>query len=137
MGKNSRLKKQEPNRGKNIKLNENGNQKIDYPIFCFRNLHPDYSVETCELDDREKLIIKLTKLSQITWLDIQLSPKHGMGSEKINRTAIKPSIPLQITNDVDSFLALRYNGKKAMIGYRSGPIFHLVYIDYNFSVYNH
>lgn len=136
MGK-GKIKGKEPNQGKLIKLNNSGDQKIDYPVFCFRHLHPNYSLEVCESEDRERLIERLYLLSKMSWQDIQLTNKHGFGSEKIKREAIKPAIPQQISDDVTFFLALRYNGKKPIVGYRNGSIFHLVYIDYNFSVYNH
>jgi hypothetical protein len=132
-----KIKGKEPYQGKLIKLNNSGDQKIDYPVFCFRHLHPNYSLEVCESEDRERLIERLYLLSKMSWQDIQLTNKHGFGSEKIRRESIKPAIPQQISDDVTFFLALRYNGKKPIVGFRNGSIFHLVYIDYNFSVYNH
>ncbi len=137
MSGKGKIKGQEPNKGSKIKLSITGEQKIDYPVFCFRHLHQNYSLESCQTEDREKLVERLYQLSKMSWQDIQLSNKHGFGSEKIKRHTIKPSIPKEISEDVDFFLALRYNGKKPIVGYRNGAIFHLVYIDYNFTVYSH
>lgn len=111
--------------------------KKEYPIFCFRHLHKDYSVEKCEGEHQRAIILTLCKLSQMTWQQIQTAPKNGSGSEKISRKAIKPAIPTHITKDVNFFLALRYFGKRPMIGYRVENIFHLVYIDRDCSVYKH
>lgn len=137
MGNKGKIKRKEPSKGVNIKLNNTGEQKIDYPVFCFRHLHPNYCLDTCQSEDRERLIERLYQLSKMSWQDIQLTNKHGFGSEKIKRESINPAIPQQISEDVTFFLALRYNGKKPIVGYRNGAIFHLVYIDYNFTVYNH
>ncbi len=79
----------------------------------------------------------MANLSQFSWDEIKLSGRHGIGSEKINRKSIRPSIPREITPDVDNFLALRYSGKKAFIGFRNHYIFHVIYIDSDFSVYKH
>jgi len=137
VGSKGKIKRKEPSKGTNIKLNNTGEQKIDYPVFCLRHLHPNYSLDVCQTEDRERLIERLYQLSKMSWQDIQLTNKHGFGSEKIKRESINPAIPQQISEDVTFFLALRYNGKKPIVGYRNGPIFHLVYIDYNFTVYNH
>lgn len=75
-------------------------------------------------------------MSQMTWNELHIAPKHGAGSEKISRTAIKRPIPQHITEDV-SLLAFRFDGKKPMVGYRSGPTFHIVWFDRNFILYDH
>lgn len=132
-----RFKKPGINQGKKIKVTEDGMKNIDYPIFCFRHLHPDYSIEKVDDNERVCFINKLYTFSKMKWQDIQLAPRHGLGSEKISKDSIKAGIPTTISADVDHFLALRYNGKKPIVGYRVGNIFHIVYIDYNFSVYKH
>jgi hypothetical protein len=110
---------------------------FNHPVFCLRYLHKDYNVASCSNDDRASLITKMANFCQLTWDEIKLAPRHGMGSEKISRSSIKPSIPSEITEDVDSFLALRYQGKKVFVGFRNQFIFHIVYIDRDFTVYNH
>lgn len=111
--------------------------QLDYPVFCFKHLHSDYNVDKCDKDDKSALVEQIAKLSSMDWNQIQLAPKSGLGSEKIARASIKPSVPVAITEDVKDFLALRYNGHKAFVGYRNRFIFHIVYIDHNFSVYDH
>jgi hypothetical protein len=109
----------------------------NHPIFCLRYLHKNYNVESCSQSDRASLIRQMANLSQLSWDDIKQSGRHGMGSEKINRKSIKVSIPKEITPDVEDFLALRYSGKKVFIGFRNYYIFHMIYIDSDFSVYKH
>lgn len=80
---------------------------------------------------------KLVKLSQLSWIDIQNSPRHGLGTEKIAINAIKPNCPEFITEDVSFLLALRFDGKKPILGHRNKFIFHVLFIDRDFTVYNH
>ncbi len=75
-------------------------------------------------------------LSKMTWSEIQNAPRHGLGTEKLPRSALKAAIPQSVTEDV-TFLALRYNGKAPMVGYRDGRTFYLLYLDHNFSLYKH
>ena len=100
----------------------------NHPIFCLRYLHKDYNVESCSQSDRASLIRQMANLSQLSWDNIKQSGRHGMGSEKINRKSIKVSIPKEITPDVEDFLALRYSGKKAFIGFRNYFIFHICFM---------
>lgn len=110
---------------------------INYPIFCFRHLHPLYDIEQCPTDDRLALLNRLTLLSRQSWQELQLAPRHGIGCEKIARTSIRPGIPQSIPEHIDFFLAFRYNGRKAVIGWRDTFVFHLLFVDRNFSVYTH
>lgn len=108
------------------------------PIFSFECMKPGngYSVDCCEQEHRSALASRLFKLSQMTWLDIKNSHKHGLGTEKIARNAIRAPIPGKVTEDAD-FLALRYNGRAAMVGYRDGRIFYIVFLDHSFDLYDH
>lgn len=108
-----------------------------HPIFCFKYLHKDYNVSFCEAEEKISLLERLVLLSQQDWQTLQLSPKHGIGSEKINRKSIIPSVPKDITEDVEFFLAFRFHGKAPFVGYRNKFIFHVVYIDRGFNVYPH
>jgi len=78
----------------------------------------------------------LYKLSQLTWSQIQSSPRHGLGYEKIPRAAIKAPVPSLITEDTN-FIAFRFSGKKAMVGYRDRAVFYVVWLDRNFTLYDH
>jgi hypothetical protein len=78
----------------------------------------------------------LWKISQLTWLEIMMASRHGLGTEKINSTSIDAVIPSHITEDV-TFLAFRFHDKAPMVGYREGEIFHIVWIDPKRKVYKH
>lgn len=113
---------------------------IDYPIFCFRHLMKDYDFENCKKDLKflKGLVQKLRILSAMSWDEIRLAPREGSGSEKIERTSIRVAIPKKITKDVNSFLSFRFAGNNGrMIGWLNGVIFHVAYLDTDFSVYKH
>ena len=131
------IKTQKQEIGKNIKPTQDRYANIDYPIFCFKYLHHDYHVNMCIQEDQINFLERLCKLSGMTWLEIQNANKHGLGSEKISRGSIKASIPSSITEDVEHFLALRFSGKKPFVGYRNGSIFHVIYLDRDFTLYKH
>jgi len=133
MGKIDRLK---PKGGKRI-LAPEPPQSTDHdpPAFCLQHL-ATAGFNACTKDERLALINKMKLLSQMTWVQIKSQPKHGTGSEPIPQKSIDKPIPSHITSDVQ-FLALRFDGKKAMVGYRIGRVFHIVWLDRDFSVYKH
>lgn len=127
----------EPASGR-IKARESATGSTDglTPVFCLRHLSPEWAVSKCERDDQGLFAVRLEVLSKLTWKEIRNAPRHGLGTEKINRSAIKAPIPEAITEDVE-FLALRFSGKKAMVGFRNNDVFHVVWLDRDFSLYDH
>lgn len=109
---------------------------LGYPVFCLKNLRAGHDVEDMEDDDKVALVRRLRHLSQMTWAQVTMAPRHGAGLEKIARTSIRPAIPTCVTEDI-SLVALRFNGMKPMVGWRSGDIFHIVWLDHSFDVYPH
>lgn len=134
-----KLKNQKADQGKRIKASDDRIEiaNLQYPIFCFKHLHSSFCLDQCSSDEKSAFIERLVKLSSLTWGELQRTQKHGFGCEKIRRSSIKKSIPTSITGDVDFFLAFRFDGKKPMIGFQNRFIFHVVYIDPKFAVYNH
>ena len=110
---------------------------IDYPIFCFKHLYKDYHLDKCENDDKRFLVETLVRISGKTWQDLQTAPKGGIGCEKIAVTSIKTGKPKIVTEDVKHLLAFRFSGKKAMVGIRIKSLFHLLYLDRDFTLYDH
>lgn len=109
------------------------------PAFSFEKM-PDnsgHSFNCCENEDRLHLARRMFMLSRMSWRDIRLAPRKGLGAEKIYRNSIKKPIPNSITEDVDFFYSLHYIGKKRFLGYKVGQIFQIVWVDHNFSVYDH
>jgi len=123
----------------NIKYIPVADLNFDYPVFCFRHLHRDFHLDNCNAQEKKSLIEQLVRLSKHSWTELQLSSRHGIGSEKIPLSAIKASIPhgLTITEDVQTLLAFRFEGYKSFIGLRNKFIFHIIYIDNKFCLYSH
>ena len=110
--------------------------QLTHPVFCFRHLQCGHDVEDCQPEDQQNLIKRLRMLSKMEWTQIEQAPRHGLGKENIAKTSINPALPTVITDDVKLW-ALRFSGPKPMVGFRSGPVFHVVWLDHNFSVYPH
>lgn len=106
------------------------------PVFCLHHLADGWRISDCERDDQAAFALTTEKLSRVTWRDIRNAHRHGVGAEKISRHALKAPVPVGIDDDVQ-FLALRFSGKKPMVGFRSSRIFHVVWFDSRFSLYDH
>ena len=95
-----------------------------------------YGLAACELREKGDFADALYKRSQLSWDELQSSPKHGLGPEKLPRSRIRTGIPAQVTPEV-TFLAFRFSGQKAMVGYRQGHIFYVLWLDRDFTLYDH
>lgn len=132
------FKSQKVNKGKKIsphKSSDISSQK-QRPIFGLEFLTRDFCLSKCEKHEKAQFVDKLHKLSQLTWAEILSTSRTGMGHEKIYRDKIKVGIPPHITDDV-VFLAFRCIGKAPMVGYRSERVFNIVWIDRDFTLYDH
>lgn len=94
-------------------------------------------MHNCSLDQLHAFTEQLRMLSAMTWQDVTQSSRHGLGSEKIQRKQLKcPEFPT-LSPDVDFVLAFRYSGKLPMLGHRVGSILHLLWVDHDYSAYEH
>ena len=106
------------------------------PVFCLHYLDKDYGLSQCEKVLKVGLIDKLYELSQMTWNEITNTQRHGLGLEKIPYRQIKGRMPTHITKDQE-FIAIRFHQLKPVVGYRMERIFHIVWLDYNRTLYDH
>lgn len=106
------------------------------PVFSFQHLSSDFCISKCDKNEKAALADRLRILSQSTWQQLHQLPRHGQGYEKISRDAITAPIPDCITPD-DTILAFRFQAKKPMVGFRDGNVFHIVWFDRDFSLYDH
>jgi hypothetical protein len=139
--KMSKKKIKQPQKDRGNKLTTpNDQQEISPekapPVFSLRYLEGEYCLTKCEKDDQVAFALKLHRLSKLTWNEIHSQGRHQFGYEKISRNAIKAPIPKFITEDVN-FIAFRFSGIKAMVGYRDGAIFYVIWLDRNFTLYDH
>lgn len=108
-----------------------------HPAFCFQHLRKSYCLSKCEQEEKIAFIERLHTLSQMTWADIHHAPRKGLGTEIISQDSIKgDGIPSHLTPDVN-LIAFRFQGNKPMVGYRIGRIFHVLWLDRDFSLYDH
>lgn len=80
----------------------------------------------------------LRLFSGMTWQMLYQAPRHGLGTEKLPLSAIKPSVPM-MPMVLENFLVLRATGDNhPMIGFRRGDVFEVVFLESEFGdVYKH
>jgi hypothetical protein len=106
------------------------------PIFSFLYLQDNYCISKCNKEQKIGFVDTMRALSKLTWQQIMSAPRHGLGTEKIKRDSIKVSIPDKITEDI-TFLAIRFHRLEPMVGFRVDNIFHIVWFDRDYTLYDH
>lgn len=96
-----------------------------------------YCVPSCDQNGKACFAEALFKRAQLTWAALRQAGGEGLGYEWMPRYRIRASIPPGITEDVDKFMVFRCIGKAPMVGYREGVTFHVLWIDHDFSLYDH
>ncbi|EJM22034.1 hypothetical protein PMI21_00216 [Pseudomonas sp. GM18] len=112
------------------------NPDLKPPIFSFEYLQQGYCVSDCSAEERGGVLGKLRSLSQLTWQQLRQAPRHGLGYEIIARTSLKAPVPAVVTEDVH-LIAFRAIGKAPMVGFRFGRIFHVLWVDRAYTLYDH
>lgn len=109
----------------------------DYPLLSLRFVQPSWGVD-CMSDSQQKAFLeKWQKRSQMTWKELSQHQRHGLGSEKLPKSAIKPLIPQQF-QDLDRFVVFRHEGNLPFVGWKNGSVFHVIWIECTYcDVYNH
>lgn len=116
---------------------ENKVGQRQYVSFSFDLLH-DVSYTECKNPDFFiRFLQRMKKLCLLGWNEINLSPRHSFGYEKIPIKDIKKDT--HITKGVDYLLALRATGDNhAFLGFREGNVFKVIFIEAEFGdIYNH
>jgi len=133
-----RITKREENKSSRIKptTSETGSPQVEHPVFCFRYIQNSHCLSSCDKKEKAAFVSQLHLLSKLEWKDIHPAPKHGHGTEKISQSSIKKAMPQQVSPDTQLY-ALRFQGKKAFVGYKTRNIFHILWIDRSFNLYSH
>jgi hypothetical protein len=108
----------------------------EHPVFSLRHLQDDFGLRQCTREEKAALADTFHRLSQLTWAQLCLAPRHGLGYERIASRAIRALHPHGVTEDV-AYIAFRFHGLAPMVGYRTGAIFHLLWLDRAFTLYDH
>ncbi len=133
-----KIKPQEPNKGKKVTVNESPNYDSTPSIFSLEKVVGDnYCFSQLNDEDKKQFAESIFKRKNLPWKDIKKIDRHGLGIEKIPKHQIKGTMPQNITEDFEEFLAFRFNGKKPMVGYREKNIFYVLWFDHNFTLYKH
>ncbi|MDF9755158.1 hypothetical protein [Pseudomonas hunanensis] len=106
------------------------------PVFSLEYLQSSWCIQDCQQAERARMLERLRQISQRTWREIRQLDRHGYGTETISRGSIRAVLPSFLTEDV-RLLAFRAFDLVAMVGYRSGRIFHVIWIDREFKLYKH
>jgi len=107
------------------------------PAFCLHHLQKNHGLDDCTDEEKAALIDTMYRLGQQTWLQLRANfKKHGLGGETINRGSIKAAHPPSVSADV-TYLAYRFYGQAPMVGYRDGHVFYILWLDRDFTLYNH
>jgi len=109
------------------------------PRFSLKFMLGDKDFSFDGLDDNHKLAFanKINTLSKLTWSDLRISGRHGLGYEKIERSALKFFLPCDIPAD-RNIIAFRFCGMAPMLGYRSAyGTFYIIAFDSKFIAYKH
>jgi len=134
----SRIRKQMPKQGNLVRSVDPPNYDHRPPIFSLEKLQPGkYCLSELAQEDKAMFADAIFRRKNLTWNQIKRIDRHGLGTEKIAREAIKAAEPKFITEEVDAYLAFRYNGMKPMVGYRQRDVFYVLWFDTDFSLYKH
>ncbi|MDR2145227.1 MAG: hypothetical protein LBE91_02040 [Tannerella sp.] len=115
-------------------------EKYGYPKFCFKYLQEVSFNKSNDFYFFIDFLLRLKKLSELGWNEINKSDRHSYGYELISINQIRQNkLPEIITKDMKTLTVFRANGQnKPFIGIRNGDIFHIIFIETNFGdVYNH
>lgn len=107
------------------------------PKFCLHHADPDFDVDALDAKGAAAFARTLQRLARMSWRDLILAPRHGIGSELIPAASFKPAIP-QRFKDQKKFMVFRYDGLLPMAGIRAGDVFHIIWIEPTFGkLYDH
>ena len=140
MSPRRRLRRPPPTQGPRIRIPDTIDEPPDQqpPLFSLRYLDRGrYSLAACQQREKAAFADTLDRLSQLSWGELRLSPRHGLGYEQIPRHAIRVPLPSHLTEDVQRLIAFRFVGNAPMVGYRVQAVFYILWLDRDFTLYDH
>lgn len=133
MSRSRRISPPPPKQGQHVLAPESGDEAT--PCWCFKHLQKGYSVEDLDRDQKAALIDSLSKRSHRTWSEIKTESRTKLGSEKIAEGSIRGGLPMLVRGQ--TILCFRMGDSGRFLGVRNAQVFHLVWIDCTFSLYEH
>jgi hypothetical protein len=99
-------------------------------------LQPGWGFDETSPDQCQELLIKWAKRACLTWTELVHHRRHGLGSEKLPKGKIRPQIPQHL--ELDDYLVFRHQGNLPFVGFRSGDVFDVLWIETEFNtLYQH
>lgn len=136
--KRRRIKPGKSNQGPCVRSQEPGDYDSMPPVFSLEKLvGGEYCMSNLNKDHKSRFADAVFRLRGTSWKEIKSCGRHELGMEKIARSSIRVSVDNVVTDDVEHFLAFRYNGKCSMVGYRQRNVFYVLWFDHNFTLYDH
>lgn len=131
-----RINEPQPNIGARVRSHEtrDAGGDLEKPVFSMQLMPGSHCVDECDASEQAAFARALWKRSQLTWRQLRQAPRDGLGYEKIE--SLNVPLPSGVTDDV-SIIAFRFDGKKPMVGYKDGVVFHVLWLDRAFNVYDH
>ena len=111
--------------------------KSGHPLLCLRHCRSGWGVEELRPEQCQQFLIKWNKRAKLTWDELVQHDRHGLGSEFIPAAKIKPSPPPDSIKR-DRYLVLRHDGNLPFVGFRTGDVFHVLWIEKKYNeLYDH
>ena len=103
------------------------NGEHGFPVLCLRHLQGGWELTSLTPKQCQEFLAKWHKRAQLSWLELHQHPKHGLGSELLDRSMFKPRVPEWLERD--RYMVFRHEGNLPFAGFRTGDIFHVLWIE--------
>ncbi len=104
------------------------------PAFSLKYIQKAYCISECEKEDRLAFLEAMLKRKETSWNTLSSCDYQGLGYEKIKH-GLNVQVPKVAAGK--AIIAFRFSGKKPMVGFRERDIFYVLWLDRDFSVYDH
>lgn len=136
--KSNRFRQPEKTQGKRFQASDPRNYDEEPVIFSLRHVQAgDYCFSELDAEHKAAFAEAVFKRKEMAWSDVKRAPRHGLGTEKIAKWAIREPEPSISTPDSKYFLALRYHGMHPVVGFRQKDVFYVLWFDHRMKLYDH
>jgi hypothetical protein len=105
------------------------------PVWSFRHLREPYSLDhVARLGKSQAVLESLWRRESLTWGELKLEDRKGLGWESAPKVVFKQVWPFP-ARDWMIFRIANKGGR--IVGYRDGRVFSIVWIDCEFTLYQH
>lgn len=107
-----------------------------HPVLCLQHLQEKFGIDKLEPSQCQAFLLKWHKRAKLTWTELVQHDRHGLGSEFLPKSKFKTAIPEHLERD--KYLVFRHEGNHAFAGFRTGDVFHVLWIEAKYNdLYNH